>query len=183
MSTLPVGVVAPTAIASDLNGTLYVVDGSGLEKVTPDGVIATLHSPLLDTVRAIALTTDAQGNVYVFGNTGTGWRVLQISPDGGTKTVVTAPAFQSPGCWGGAIARDADGTLYSATPRDASAACVARISPDGVGVKIAGTSALPSGTLLGPLPGGLDYAAQIAFLGPRRIALLRPGGVIEIVLP
>jgi sugar lactone lactonase YvrE len=71
------GFNAPSAIATDENGNLYVADGSNLYEVTPTGTQSTLLTTLSN---ATGLAVDPSGSVYVSMTGGT----IRIPNEGGT---------------------------------------------------------------------------------------------------
>ncbi len=73
------GFNAPSAIATDENGNLYVADGSNLYEVTPAGTQTTLLTTLSNTT---GLAVDPSGAVYVTMPGGT----VRIPDVGGTLT-------------------------------------------------------------------------------------------------
>jgi len=88
------GFNAPSAIATDENGNLYVADGSNLYEVTPTGTQSTLLTTLSN---ATGLAVDPSGSVYVSMTGGT----IRIPNEGGTlnpadqtmiAATVTSPA-------------------------------------------------------------------------------------------
>jgi len=87
------GFNAPSAIAVDENGNLYVADGSNLYEVTPTGTQSTLLTTLSN---ATGLAVDPSGSVYVTMPGGT----VRIPNVGGTLTpasqIFVAPTVTSP---------------------------------------------------------------------------------------
>ncbi len=87
------GFNAPSAVAVDENGNLYVADGANLFEVTPNGAQTTLLTSL---VNPTGLAVDPSGAVYVTMAGGT----ARIPNMGGTLTpadqTIVAPAVTSP---------------------------------------------------------------------------------------
>jgi sugar lactone lactonase YvrE len=87
------GFNAPSAIAVDENGNLYVADGSNLYEVTPTGTQSTLLTTLSN---ATGLAVDPSGAIYVAMPGGT----VRIPNVGGTLTpasqTIIAPTVTSP---------------------------------------------------------------------------------------
>jgi sugar lactone lactonase YvrE len=87
------GFNAPSSIAVDENGNLYVADGSNLYEVTPTGTQSTLLTTLSN---ATGLAVDPSGAVYVAMPGGT----VRIPSLGGTLTpasqTIIAPTVTSP---------------------------------------------------------------------------------------
>ncbi len=87
------GFNAPSAVAADESGNLYVADGSNLFEVTPSGTQTTLLTSL---VNPTGLAVDPSGAVYVTMAGGT----VRIPNVGGTLTAadqtIVAPAVTSP---------------------------------------------------------------------------------------
>jgi sugar lactone lactonase YvrE len=124
---------APTGVAVDASGNVYVADSNNNEirKITPKAVVTTLagsgSSGSVDGTGAAAsfsspegLTSDAFGNVYVADSFGE--KIRKITPGGGVTTLAgsgtqgstngtgTAALFRGPG----GIAIDASGNIFVA---------------------------------------------------------------------
>ena len=101
------GFNAPSAIAVDESGNLYVADGSNLYEVTPSGTQSTLLTTLSN---ATGLAVDPSGAIYVTMPGGT----LRIPNEGGTLTpanqTVIAPTVTSPA----SVAVDSEENVYVA---------------------------------------------------------------------
>jgi sugar lactone lactonase YvrE len=87
------GFNAPSAIATDQNGNLYVADGSNLYEVTPTGTQSTLLTTLSN---ATGLAVDPSGSIYISMPGGT----IRVPNEGGTLTpadqTMIAPTVTSP---------------------------------------------------------------------------------------
>jgi hypothetical protein len=114
------GFNAPSAIATDENGNLYVADGSNLYEVTPAGTQSTLLTTLSN---ATGLAVDPSGSVYVSMAGGT----LRIPNEGGTLNpadqTIIAPTVTSPA----SVAVDSHENVYIA---DSIAEDVTAVSAD-----------------------------------------------------
>jgi len=77
-------------IGFDASGNLFVVDPSGLQRITPDGSVSTLPLPVSGTIgSANALAVGPNGNVYVGGE----YSVLMAQPT--TAAPVISPVTVS----------------------------------------------------------------------------------------
>jgi sugar lactone lactonase YvrE len=131
---------APSGIAIDKAGNLYVADVYTIRKVTPEGTVSTMagldgHAGRTDGSGSAARFSDQEkaiavggdGTVYV--TDGFNHHVRKISPDG---AVTTLPAvFARPG----GVAIDRTGNLYVA---DTGNDTIAKVGHDGLATLIAG---------------------------------------------
>jgi DNA-binding beta-propeller fold protein YncE len=70
---------APSDIAVDGQGQAYVADDKGIQVFAPDGrYLATIGLP--DQAYAFGMTFDAQGALYVVGNSGKVYKILVAAP-------------------------------------------------------------------------------------------------------
>jgi sugar lactone lactonase YvrE len=171
---------APTGLATDATGNLYVAEGSlrTLRKISPDGTVtnfagATGQFGSVDGVGTTArfgypssVATDAKGNVYV--SDGDNFNIRKITPDGIVSTLAGATRlpglkdgtgseaqFSNPG----GLAVDAAGNVYVAE-RDGPT--IRKITPAGVVTTFAGRTGVG---------GSID--------GPRGVAcLVRPESIV-----
>ena len=97
---------APTSVAADVAGNVYVADGRSVRKIDPSGQIATVVDG--DDLRnPTAVVADEDGNVYV---TSTPWCwVGLIAPDGTFDILIGLPGERVPD-----IALDESGDLVLA---------------------------------------------------------------------
>jgi FG-GAP-like repeat/NHL repeat len=129
---------APTGVAVDTAGTLYVADSGNcaIRKITPAGVVSTLV--VLDSStspRHIAVAAD--GMIYVaavISDSPPHDELLKITPAGSVSTLATGSgaAFTIDG-----VAVNAAGTVYFT---DARASTVQTVSPSGTVTILAGSS-------------------------------------------
>ena len=149
---------APTAVAVAADGSLVIADstiffnetlrtayGVAIRKVTPDGMIQTLH-PNSD-FRGTSVTSDRYGNLFLAGTddgdgSGSG-SMLKSGPDGVVRSFGSFYFFDYDGlvprgeiCVAG-IAVDADGNVFVAVTITNS---IWKIAPDGVVTRIIGGS-------------------------------------------
>jgi len=118
------GTSYPAGLALDASGNLYFTDGaSGVDKVTPAGVVSTFlsgNSTPNNPIDSSGLAFDTAGNLYIAN-----WRigtVSEVTPAGIVSTF--SSAFNSPT----ALAFDAAGNLYVAD----SSGAVSKVTPAGV---------------------------------------------------
>ncbi len=149
---------APSRIAVDGNGNLYIVEGhdNRLMRMSPDGILTTFagggdvpleNAPATNNALfAMAVAVDAQGNVYAADVFRMG--VVKIGPDGILTTIAGGTGAKGFAGDGGpatkalfrfvaypALAADARGNVYVA---DDGNSRVRRIDPQGVITTIAG---------------------------------------------
>lgn len=120
------GFTAPSAVAVDGSGGLFVVDGTNLIEVTPTGQQTTITAGLSGT--ATGLAVDASGSVYVAGTEG----LSRIPAVGGTLTFngaigIGLGTINSPT----SVALDRNGNLYVSYMGAASTPSVAELSVNG----------------------------------------------------
>jgi sugar lactone lactonase YvrE len=162
----------PSSIALDGVGNIYVSDNTGIRKIAPGGVVATLVQQLGPSLGGLAV--DANGFVYAAG--GGANMVLKVSPAGavailaGTGAYGSAdgPAAQATFSTVAAVALDRGGNVYVA---DVDNCTIRRISPNGFVTTVAGTAGLCGSA------DGVGAAAR--FAGPVGIAL-DPTGAIYV---
>ena len=199
---------SPGDVAVDAVGNMYIVDGSSIRKVTPDGLIHTVvgitsgfrgdggpaTSALFDDPLSIAM--DTGGNLYIadFGNN----RVRKVTPGSVISTVAGNGISGFSGDGGPAtsaqlrgpysVAVDAAGNLYIADVSNH----IRKVTPDGSIRTIAGNgtsgfagdggpataAAFSSGSGIAVDAGGTLY---IADSGNGRIRRVTPGGTISTV--
>jgi serine/threonine-protein kinase len=136
---------APSGIAIDKAGNLYVADLYTIRKVTPAGVVSTLagldgHAGRRDGVGSAArfsdqekaVAVDGTGNVFVAD--GLNRRIRKISP-AGVVTTLAAPFVRPAG-----VAVDKAGNLFVS---DSGNHTLTRIAPDGSAVLWAGQAGKP----------------------------------------
>ncbi|HEV8058761.1 MAG TPA: DUF4214 domain-containing protein, partial [Gemmataceae bacterium] len=133
VSTFAPGFLAPSGLAFDANGNLYVADASTstVSKVTPDGTVSTFASGFK---KPFGLVFDAAGNLYVAnlnGNT-----VSEVTPDGVVSTF--ASGFSDPT----GLAFDTAGNLYVANDLGGT---VSEVTPAGVVSTFASGFSVPTG--------------------------------------
>lgn len=113
----------PLDLAFGADGSLFIMEFSGrrIRKVDPSGRISTvLAAP--DLGYSTALTSDADGNIYVGGGEGDRFMVTRIDLDGGLSTVAGIgergfsgdgrPAIDATFGWIYDLALDGEGNLY-----------------------------------------------------------------------
>jgi hypothetical protein len=183
---------APTSIAVDPRGNLYVAEasvnglqgvqaGGKLRRITPDGTVTTLSKP----VEAIAgIAVDRDGNLYMgeqrislgHGFLSPGGTIVKMTPDGVSSVYSGAHDYSGPAIDGAAgVARfvqttvlgfDADGNLYV---RDVDT--IRKVATDGT---VSTVAALPTG--FGADPDGNTYRVSNGYL--ERVAA--NGGVVRL---
>jgi hypothetical protein len=186
-------------MTSDRAGNIYVSDvrfpglhfptsGLGLRKITPAGVVTTIHHSAKVFILQ-GMQTDAAGNIYVatadsYALTGgmTGGMIYKIAPDG--TTTVLAGAMPSTGIQDGVgaaahfvspylVGQDAAGNLY-VDDRDTNGVSHPRmVTLDG---KVTSISALPAG--LGQVK---DAAGNTYGIDQGTVVRTTPAGVTSIV--
>lgn len=128
----------PKDVEFDRTGTLYVVEYTRIRKVTPEGLVSTWVTGLVD---AQSLVFDAAGNAFVCQFSGT---IVKITPDGVMTPVAGQLYTQSHVDGVGSAARfdrpeglgvDAAGNLYVADRFNHS---IRKITPDGTVSTLAG---------------------------------------------
>jgi sugar lactone lactonase YvrE len=187
---------APTGIAVDDRGNLYVTDEweSTVRKITPAGEVTTLAGKAgergstdgpADRARFVVpagIAVDRGGNVYVcdYGNR----TVRKITSGGDVSTLAgrvgsqgsadgIGPAAEFSGPL--AIAADEAGNLYVS-----DANTIRKITARGVVTTIAGVVD-QSGVKLGSLPGRLENTAGIALIDAHTLAVTERYSVLKIV--
>ena len=188
---------APTGVAVDDHGTLYVTDewANTVRKITSSGDVTTLAGKAgergstdgpADRARfavPAGVAVDRNGTVFVcdFGNR----TIRKITPGGDVSTLAgragsqgsadgTGPAaeFSSPL----AIAVDDAGNLYVS-----DANTIRRITPRGVVTTVAGVAG-EAGIKLDRLPGRLENTSGIAVIDANTLAVTERYSVLKIVL-
>jgi sugar lactone lactonase YvrE len=187
---------APTGIARDDRGNLYVTDEwtNTIRRITPSGDVTTLAGRAgergsadgpADRARFVVpagIAVDRAGNVYVcdFGNK----TIRKITPAGDVSTLAgqvgvpgsvdgPGPAAEFSGPL--AIAVDETGTLYVS-----DATMIRRISTGGIVTTVAGL-ADEAGIKLGGLPGRLENTSGIAVIDAHTLAVTERYTVLKIV--
>ena len=170
----------PKSIAASSDGSVYLVDGRGLHKITPGGMVTTVYPATINTNRGVAV--DAAGNAYLAD----AWThvVLKISPQGEISTFAGAidqygyedgPAAQARFSDLMDVTADAAGNVYVIDHTSSNLGfpgTIRKITPNGMVTTLAGTP----GTF--GTADGTGAAAQ--FKGPRRIAA-DPNGTLFVL--
>lgn len=139
--------IAPTGIAFDHSGNLFVASQAGInrgiQEITPSGSISVFADDTL-LARAFGLVFDAYGNLYVanLGNQ----TIVKYTPGGVGSVFATMPAESNP-C---GLSIDAAGNLLVSFN---NSAMIEKISPDGV------TSTFYNGPLVGNSSVGIGVDA------------------------
>jgi hypothetical protein len=147
------GFNAPSALAVDQSGDLYVADGSNLFEVTPAGTQTTLLTTLSN---ATGLAVDASGAVYVAESGGT----VRIPNIGGTLTTADETTIAATVTSPTSVAIDSTDDLYVT---DAVAEDVAFVSAD-ASLNF-GTLTSPTGSQTGSITVVNDGNAPFNFTG------------------
>lgn len=139
---------APSAIAIDGGGNLFVTDGLNIRKITPAGVVSTIATIALgNNIEGSAVTAfvpagiavDAADNLYITNGLGT----RELTPSGATTVLEgVASADNLTGTYPltpRGIAVDASGNVYVAALDDT----IDRVNPGGGLVLLAGTALQP----------------------------------------
>ncbi|GAB3243204.1 NHL repeat-containing protein [Chitinimonas naiadis] len=208
----------PTATATDASGNIYVADTNAVRKVTPVGVVSTLAGKSLTAgtadgqgdvarfTRLIAISVDANGNVYVLDQAAPPEAdklqpvaIRKITPSGSVSTLyrlpVPVPPYRYPMRDIHSLAVDDAGNVYVAAgvisdfPSSEpgliwSRSLIYKLSSAGTLSVVAGDeSGKQIGTRFGPLPGSLDVPKAISYLGKRRFAVSTGDAVLLLTLP
>lgn len=148
----------PSKLASDKIGNVYVTDGFGIRKISPDGTVTTPYN--LKTQGPIAV--GPEGNVYVSGDVTTANSGIQkISPEGVVSTLVA-------GYTASGLAVDTTGNIYASDNGNS----IRKITPSGTVTVLAGSPGQAGSA------DGLGAAAR--FFGPRGL-IVDPTGNIYVV--
>jgi uncharacterized protein (TIGR03437 family) len=118
LSSQPWGVAV-----DDAAGDLFIMESTGIRKISPDGIIHTVAN-----VGGNAIVEDAQGNLFTAG-----LGISRVSPGGAVTRVAGVGGFGTPGVGGYGIAIDNAGSLFVG-----SGGIVSRISSSGVVTTAAG---------------------------------------------
>jgi len=128
------GLRKPGRMTVTRGGTVYVMDGGDLRKVSPEGEVTLLrerlsgqqppHANVADANHHMGLWTDEAGDVYVAV---AGERLVMRVNDHGANVVARSPAPWAPS--GGTIGRDGD--LWLLEYDDANRVRVRQVSEDG----------------------------------------------------
>jgi sugar lactone lactonase YvrE len=188
---------APTGIAVDDHGNLYVTDewANTIRRITSAGDVTTLAGRagergsmdgLADRARFVVpagITVDRTGNVYVcdYGNR----TIRKITQGGDVSTLAgragrqgsadgIGPAAEFTGPL--AIAADDAGNLYVSDGNT-----IRRVTPAGVVTTVAGAPD-EAGVKLGNLPGRLENTSGIALIDANTLAVTERYSVLKIVL-
>jgi hypothetical protein len=184
----------PNSMVVDKAGNIYIASqklddtrgphalGGDIRKVTPGGAVSVLAGSITSVgvrdgsgaaasfVGASLAGIDADGNLYVndrdagFNNQLT---LRKVTPQGVVTTIASLPA---------GLAQAPDGYTYAADP---SQALLYRTAADGTRSALAGQQ----GTVLGTLPGGLQYPMSAVRTGPASVAVISGSGIVKVVLP
>jgi hypothetical protein len=187
----------PNSMVVDKAGNIYIASqklddtrspralGGDIRKVTPGGAVSMLAGSITSVgvrdgsgaaasfVGASLAGIDADGNLYVndrdasFNNQLT---LRKVTPQGVVTTIASLPA---------GLAQAPDGYTYAA---DSSQALLYRTAADGTRSTLAGVAG-QQGTVLGTLPGGLQYPMSAVRTGPASVAVISGSGIVKVVLP
>jgi hypothetical protein len=187
----------PNSMVVDKAGNIYIASqklddtrsphalGGDIRKVTPGGAVSVLAGSITSVgvrdgsgaaasfVGASLAGIDADGNLYVndrdasFNNQLT---LRKVTPQGVVTTIASLPA---------GLAQAPDGYTYAA---DFSQALLYRTAADGTRSTLAGVAG-QQGTVLGALPGGLQYPMSAVRTGPASVAVISGSGIVKVVLP
>lgn len=178
---------APTSLAVDPKGNVYINSVLGLERITSNGAVSTVEvaaagagiaSPATSTLffaitSASGLASDTSGNIYVVG----AGVVVKVVPDSGGEIVAGSSEQQGDvdGSGGTAefnnpqgLAVDGAGNIYVA---DTGNNCIRKIAPDGTTTTLAG-----NGTA-GDIDGTGGRNGTVEFDGPVAVAVDPQGNV------
>jgi sugar lactone lactonase YvrE len=183
----------------DTAGNVIVTDQGNhtLRKVTPAGVVTTLAGTVgvaggVDGVgaaasfnRPSAIATDSEGNFYVTDQTGN--TVRKVTANGVVTTIAGTSGTTGHADGTGAVASfnslnsiaiNSAGNIYVV---DQGNNLIRKITPAGVVTTVVGT--LTAGFVPGPLPGGLDSARHIAFVGTSLYITTQNGVAVVTNMP
>ncbi len=170
--------VAPSGLAFDRAGNLYVADATSVRKITPEGSMSVLaglpgawgtvdgQGSAARFVQAAYLTVDDAGTVYVSDSQQS--VIRKITPSGLVSTLAGSPAV-----WGSTdgqgsaasfrvpsgIAVDGNGNVFVA---EAGSACIRKITPSGLVSTFAGSKNKPGSVDGAGLAAGFGSPAGLA---------------------
>jgi uncharacterized protein (TIGR03437 family) len=202
---LQYGLIGPGRLAADRAGNVYINDASGVDRVTPDGMLSQIR--LASSPIVTSLAVDGSGNLYggLIDDYYAG-QVARIAADGSLQILAgTGAPGSSDGCtaaapgvpqaiyatlnWPTDLAADSAGNLYFADP---TAGLVRTVTRDGQIHTVAGG---PGGTfggdggpaaeafLSGPTALALDSIGNLYFIdrNNNRVRRIDPSGIIQTV--
>ena len=178
---------APTAVAAGRDGSLWVLQQTGLRRIM-NGTVTTVNA----TIRGASLAIDAQGNAIV----GTGYNansVVRVTPAGELTTLITKEDVMAlsgdPNNWFSpmSVAVDSAGNVYAA---DFATVVVYKLDKSGKLGVFAGTLLKETGDRDGPAGTAtlgfydLDYltiddAGNLYLSGQGGVRVISPAGVVS----
>ena len=192
------------AAALDAVGNLFIVDGSRIRKITPDGMVSTVAGTgdygfadgPADQAQfngLFGIVVDSEGNLYAADNGNN--RIRKITPDGTVTTVAgtgaysfaDGPADQAQFRNPFGIALDSEDNLYVT---DYVNRRIRKITPDGTVLTVAGTGDFGSAdgpadqaTFINPTDIAIDAAGNlyVADSGNNLIRKITPDGMVSTV--
>lgn len=183
---------APTGLAQDSSGNVYVADQIMVRKITPDGTVSTLAGwPFIPHVNpppiytgTTGLTTDASGNVYIAAYiTNQNYGLSRITPDGTVSTL-----YVGGNEWPHGVALDSTGKIFYTFSANGFNEGISSLSSSNVPTRFVGRGSFGSTDGTGTdaaftNPFGLKFAANgnlyVADTGNNMIRIVTPTGQVS----
>jgi sugar lactone lactonase YvrE len=142
VSTIDASFSAPSALAVDGGGNLYVGDGNQVRRITPAGAVSTVATLAVGQIRSLAVA--ANGNIYVASPSA----IYVVSATGGVALLAGSGAgsfADAPASFSdlGGMALDAAGNLIVA---DAGRKLIRQVTPNGTVTTLAGADGIAGDT-------------------------------------
>lgn len=183
---------APTGLAQDHAGNLYVADNITIRKITPDGTVSSLAggpffpdaspAPLFSGTSSLAV--DATGNIYIAAYIRNGnYGLARIAPDGSNSTL-----YDGANDWPAGVALDSTGKIFYTTASNGNAEGVSILSSDNTPTRFVGGGTFGSADGTGAnatfsTPAGLKFANDgnlyVADAGNNEIRIVTPAGGVS----